>query len=337
MSLSNNALLLRCCYLFYQKQMTIQEIAERLGISRFKVSRHLKDAQKRGVVEVQFHDPNVEFERLGLQLEQGLGLKQVVVVPTPYGAAADSVRLAVGRAGVHLFSDITPETVIGITWGRTVANMVDNLPSEKLQAKRVVDLAGGFGQISSSVSARAVTLRSAEKLKAECVQLPAPTIMDSIATAKSLLGESSIRRALELAAGSDIAVTGVGPMNSDSLLFRSGFLSDADLAKLEAMHAVGSVIGRFYDINGDEVDSEFRERAIALSLDDFRKIPERIAFGAGETKVDSIVGLARGHLVTALVTDSQTATALLERVESNSDKASAAAAGATVAADQPAT
>lgn len=323
MSLSNDAIMLRCCYLFYQEQMTIQEIAERLGISRFKVSRFLKDAQKRGIVEIQFHDPNVEFERLALELEQGLGLRQVVVVPTPYEAAPDAIRVAVGRAGASLLADVTPETIVGITWGRTISYMVDSLPSERLQAKQVIDLAGGFGQISSSVSARAVTLRTAEKLKAECVQLPAPTIVGSAQTARSFLEEPSIRGPLALVASADIAITGIGPMTSDSLLCRSGFLSEADLERLRGLNAVGSVIGRFYDIDGNEVDSEFRDRAIALSLDEFRRIPERIAFGGGETKVESIIGLARGKLISVLVTDSQSATALVEYLRNGNPDATA--------------
>lgn len=303
--------MLRCCYLFYQEQMTIQQVAERLDISRFKASRYIKEAQRRGIVEVQFHDPNVEFESLALSLEQALGLREAIVVPTPYGASPDSIRLAVGRAGADLFNEINAETTIGITWGRTVAYMVDSLPGDRLRAKRVVDLAGGFGEISSSVSARAVTLRSAEKLEAECVQVPAPTIVGSVESARSFLAEGSIRRALELAAQSDIAVTGIGPLNEDSLLVKSGFLSDADLAALKAAGAVGSIIGRFYDINGREVESEFRHRAIALDLERFKAIKTRIAFAGGESKVDSLVGLARGGLVSALVTDSQTASALL--------------------------
>jgi DNA-binding transcriptional regulator LsrR (DeoR family) len=193
--------------------------------------------------------------------------------------------------------------------------MVDNLPNEKLQARMVVDLAGGFGQISSSLSARAVTLRSAEKLKAECVQLPAPTIVDSVSAARSMLNETTIRRTLELAAQAHVAVTGIGPITLESLLYQSGFVSEDEMRRLQERGAVGSIIGRFYDINGSELVSEFRDRAIALSLDAYRRIPERIALGAGDGKVQSIIGLARGQLITTLVTDSQTATTLLTEAD----------------------
>ncbi len=313
MSVSRNAEMLRCCVLYYQEQLAIQQIAERLNISRFKVSRYLKEAQGRGIVEVQIHDPNVEFEHLALRVEQALGLDEVVVVPTPFEASSESIRLAIGRAGSALFDDVTPETSVSITWGRTIAYMVDSLPGGKLNGHRVVDLAGGFGEVSSSVSSRAVTLRTAEKLNAECVQVPAPTIVGNAETARSLLAEDSIRRALDLAAESQIAVTGIGPVSKDSLIYLSGFMTDADITALRKKHgAVGSIIGRFYDIEGREVESEFKSRAIALEMDRFLSIPKRIAFAGGQAKLDSLIGVARGGLITTLVTDSQTATALLE-------------------------
>ena len=316
MSNSRNAEMLRCCVLYYQEQITISEIAARLDISRFKVSRHLKCAQQREIVKIQFHDPNIEFEHLALKVEKTLGLEKVIVVPTPYGGTNEAIRLAVGRAGVDLFDHITPDTSISITWGRTIAHMADSLPADKLVAKRIVDLAGGFGEVSSSVSARAAAFRTAEKFNAECVQVPAPTIVGNAQVAKSLLTESTICRALDLASQSEIAVTGIGPISQDSLLFESGFLTNDDIVVLsEEMGAVGSIMGRFYDINGNEVRSELQSRTIALEIDRFLKIPQRIAFAGGETKLDSLIGAARGNLITTLVTDSQTAKALVEAFE----------------------
>ncbi|MCY4060859.1 MAG: hypothetical protein OXG53_00665 [Chloroflexi bacterium] len=105
---------------------------------------------------------------------------------------------------------------------------------------------------------------------------------------------------------------GVGPTDVDSLLYRSGYVSESDFAQLKASHAVGSIFGRFYDLNGRECDTEFRERAIALTFDDLRKIPERIALTMGAHRIQAILGLLYGELITTLVTDSDTAIAVLE-------------------------
>ena len=313
MSLPKHSHLLRSCYLFYHENMTMQEIAKQLQISRFKVSRYIKEAVEKGIVQVHFHDSNIEHEKLALQLERTFPIKLAVVVPTPYRSDISAVRLAVGQAGASLLAGITPATSLSITWGRTIAHLVDNLPSDQLKARRVVDLAGGFGQVTDEISARAVTLQIASKLNAQCFQMPAPTIVENLATAHALSNEPIIRNTLELASESDIAIMGVGPTDVDSLLFRSRYVSERDFAQLKASGAVGSIFGRFYDLNGRECETEFRERAIALTFDDLRKIPQRIALTMGAHRIQAILGLMYGELITTLVTDSDTATAVLDK------------------------
>ena len=312
MSLPKHSHLLRSCYLFYHENMTMREIAKELRISRFKVSRYIKEAVEKGIVQVHFHDSHIEHEKLALQLERTFPIKLAVVVPTPYRSDISAVRLAVGQAGASLLAGIKPETSLSITWGRTIAHLVDNLPSDQLKAQRVVDLAGGFGQVTDEISARAVTLQIARKLNAQCFQLPAPTIVENIATAHALSIEPIIRNTLEIASESDIAIMGVGPTDVDSLLYRSGYVSESDFAQLKASHAVGSIFGRFYDLDGRECDTEFRDRAIALKFEDLRKIPERIALTMGAHRIQAILGLLYGELITTLVTDSDTAIAVLE-------------------------
>ena len=47
--LDKESLLLRSVYLFYNDKMNIQTIGRKLGISRFRVSRYLKEAEEKGV------------------------------------------------------------------------------------------------------------------------------------------------------------------------------------------------------------------------------------------------------------------------------------------------
>ena len=70
MSLPKESQLLRCCYLFYRENMTMQEISRQLQISRFKVSRYIKEAVEKGIVQVHFRDSSIEHEELALQLER---------------------------------------------------------------------------------------------------------------------------------------------------------------------------------------------------------------------------------------------------------------------------
>ena len=42
---------------YYLEDMTQEQIARRIGVSRSNVSRMLKDARERGVVEIRIHHP----------------------------------------------------------------------------------------------------------------------------------------------------------------------------------------------------------------------------------------------------------------------------------------
>lgn len=313
-----DALLLRCAYLFYQEDKDILEIARALEISRFRVSRYLKEAKERGIVRIELRDPSIEWEKLAIQLERALDLPRVVVLPAPYEAELDHLRLAVGEGAAMLFDEIQPDMTIAISWGRTIAQMVSAFSDRKVTAKRVVELAGGFAEVMPGVSGSAVAARFAEKLSAECVHLPAPIIVKTSATAESLLAEESIRRTLELAAGADMSIIGIAPMHPDSLMHRSASLSEKDLQALTKAQAIGSILGRFFDAEGNECATALRKRAISLPFDQYRKIKERIVLAPGTHKIPAIKALARGKLLTTLVTDSRTASKLLDSLSETS-------------------
>lgn len=71
-----------------------------------------------------------------------------------------------------------------------------------------------------------------------------------------------------------------------------------------------SILGRFFDKEGQEIDSEFKERAISIGFDEFREIPERIIVAGGWGKAECIRGLLRGGLATTVITNNITASEL---------------------------
>ena len=79
--------------------------------------------------------------------------------------------------------------------------------------------------------------------------------------------------------------------------------------------AVGDVCSRFYDAAGTPVPFPGSERLLATGLDLIRQIPTSIAVATGREKVAAIrAGAAAGYF-NQLVTDTETASALLESAE----------------------
>ena len=67
--------------LYYRDQLSQQEVAERLGVSRSTVSRMLQQARDEGIVQIEIRRPSSP-ENLSEALRAEIGLTRVVVVPT---------------------------------------------------------------------------------------------------------------------------------------------------------------------------------------------------------------------------------------------------------------
>jgi dihydroxyacetone kinase-like protein len=75
---------------------------------------------------------------------------------------------------------------------------------------------------------------------------------------------------------------------------------------------VGDMSLRFFDREGRHVASPVEDRVIALTLEQHRAIPLRIAVAGGDSKREALLAAATGGLFNILVTDSETATWLAD-------------------------
>ncbi|HET6437120.1 MAG TPA: sugar-binding domain-containing protein, partial [Anaeromyxobacter sp.] len=83
---------------------------------------------------------------------------------------------------------------------------------------------------------------------------------------------------------------------------------DAILAK----GAVADVCLRYFDAAGRPVEANLEGRVLGIELPAFLAIPRRVAVAGGPEKVPAIRGALTGRLVNVLVSDEDTARALLE-------------------------
>ncbi len=305
------SLTIRCAYLFYQEKMNIKQIGERLNISRFKVSRYLKKAEEKGYVQIKFNFPGILYETLALSLESKFGIKRVEIVPVTPEMDSETVRKAVGHKGSEILKEMEDVKSIGITWGRTIAHMVEDLPYASIHLKKINELTGGYGMINTNIQSSSLAPLLAKKTGASCFQMHAPIITSDDMIAKSILSDESLYRTIDMAKKSDAAIFGVANLTKSSMLQVSGMLSEENMEYLKNIGVIGSIIGRFMDTAGKEIDTKYKTRSIAIEWDDFMKIPERIALVGGWHKIESTKALLKGGIPTTLVLDSITATAIM--------------------------
>ena len=112
-------------------------------------------------------------------------------------------------------------------------------------------------------------------------------------------------------------------MNADFVLLAAEDMSDRNcivkygLTELETKSirntdAVGNVLGRFMDINGNEIQHSVNSRVAGVGLDELNNIPNKILTAAGVHKIDIILAAIRRNLVDMLITDDITAELLLK-------------------------
>ena len=127
------------------------------------------------------------------------------------------------------------------------------------------------------------------------------------------MNDISVREAISSGKECDIALLGVGSTKPEYCsLFQGNHITDKDLVRIANSNAVGDVSGYYFDTDGNQTDVDFHKRIIGIDLDDLLNIPIRLGVAGNEEKAEAILGAIRGGYINFLITDSITATRILE-------------------------
>jgi DNA-binding transcriptional regulator LsrR (DeoR family) len=315
--LDRKRLLYKIAKAYYEDGLTQEQIGERVGLSRIKVSRLLHQARETRIVQITVVPPQASNADLERRLEARYGLDEAVVV-SPSSQDAQTVVRELGPAAADcLVRCLRGDEVLGLTWGTTMLSVVEALPAQSWPRMHIVQMLGGLGQPDAEVYGADLARRVAASFGAKLRLVPAPGIVSSKMVRDALLADRQISSTLELGASADIALVGIGRPVPGSVVMRSGILDEAELADLEARGAVGDIALRFFDADGLPVEHEICERIIGLDLHEIRAIPRVIGIAGGAEKYVVIRGALRGELVDVLVTDEANAIRLVEGREEN--------------------
>lgn len=305
-------LMLKAAQLYYHDALTQDRIARALGISRFKVSRLIKEARERGFVQVRIVGPQSRCPELEAHLVHFFPLREAIVVPVMADIPA-AIRSATAQAAAEtVIQKLKDNCALGIAWGRTLFEVLDFLKPKHITGVRVVQLLGGLGRISNGIYPVELVARAADILGGSCHFLHAPAVVESNTLRDALVNTVPVKTSLEMCKTLDVAIIGVGTLDSDSPLIQSTELLGGDALKaLKGIGAVGEICGQFYDADGETCRTEVNDRIIGLGLVDLRKLPCVIGVAGGRNKVPAILGALRAGIFHTLVTDEFTANALL--------------------------
>lgn len=312
---SDRKLMAKVCHAYYRQQRTQAQIGQQLGLSRQKVGRLLKEALHSGLVRIHIASGFQHTAELEERIERRFGLKTAIVV-SPGGELSDGElkQVVAQEAAEYLRELIRDGDAVGVGWGSTTFELVNQFRPLALPGCHVVQVTGGNKRVSPQFGCHEVTRLLAEKLGVEPVLLHAPGIVDHPRTREVLLQESSIAETFAWFGRLRIAVVGIGSLvpAPSSMLLASGYVDDAELEALHGAGAVGDVFSYFIDDGGQPVQAAFNERLITMGRADVRRIPFAIGVATGAVKARTVAAAVRGGYVNVLIIDEALATALLQ-------------------------
>lgn len=313
MSEDKLSLLAKVASLYYEKNLTQAEIAQRLNISRPQVSRLLAEGRQEGVVEIIIHHPAAKAAPLEQELLERFSLKEIKILTSGHlGYAQLAERLGV-LAARHMEERLQDGMILGISWNTGVYQVVNALRAARQKKVTVIQLTGAVGSINPLIDGPDLTRWLAQTLGGQYKYLPAPLLVESAATREALLQDRSIRESLALLDQMDIALLGIGSLSPAlSSLLSAGYITDAELREIIRQGGVGDICSYHYDRHGNVLPLELHQRLIGVSLETLRKTSYVIGVGGGIDKASAVMGALNLGVIDCLVTDEIAARAVLK-------------------------
>lgn len=297
--------------LYYEQNLSQQEISKILGCSHSTTSRLLSDARELGVVEFRIRRRVDHVPELAIELRRRFGLRDAVVVPG--GSGLETAYRNVGMAAAEFLAGVVENGMkVGVTWGRTLAEALRVMEPQKFEGVQVVQISGSLGPSGADDDGPKSAIRLAELLNASCHLIPAPAVADSEEARDLIARQPQIRRALDHAADVDVMMQGIGSLSPGmSSLERAKYITDDERRAALAAGAVGHVFARMIDIDGREV-SDYSRRVIGMPLSGMRRALWSIGISASIEKAPAILGALRGRYFNAVVVEEASAREILK-------------------------
>ncbi|WP_313134469.1 sugar-binding transcriptional regulator [Anaerocolumna sp.] len=297
-------LMAKVAWYYYMEDMTQQNIAEHLGMSRMRVIKLLEKARKTGIVQFQIRSNQNKKLDLERELVQKFNLKDTYIVPTNPNKEEINETIAKGAA-MYIGNRITDNSFINFGYGDTPSRTLNHLASNVDCAVSYVSLTGGVHYYLPNAQSSIFS--------AKLYLMPSPLIASSQEMAEAIKNEASIQEISNMTKLASMTIVGIGAMNDNATIIKSGILSPNDFLLLGMKGAVGDILSHFIDKDGNLIENEYESRLISTSLPTIRELDNVIGVAAGENKITAIRAALKGGYIDVLITDEDTARNLVEQ------------------------
>ena len=300
---------------YYIEGKSQQAIAKEFEISRPAVSLLLKQCRDEGIVEIRIKDESYFSIALAEKLRNMFSLQQVFVTPSDTDYVTTLSRTG-GKAVSVLSSMLKDGIKIGISWGTTLYQMVNQMERTEILDAHIVQLMGGLGASDPSYDGPELARALARVVNGKYYPLYAPVMVKTEELKNMLIEEPSISDTLKKASSLDIALVGLSSdIPERSALVLAGYLSSEDAREIYDQGARGHICGYHYDEEGNILDIPVNKRIVGIGVEEYKKIPVKIGVACGKEKAHAIHAAVKGGLINILITDEVAALQILNSLD----------------------
>ena len=240
------------------------------------------------------------------QIEKRLNIKKAIIVPG--NANEDPMVLReIGKfTSAYLKSLLRPNTVIGVTGGRTMATIAEEMAEESTKRMNVtvIPARGGLGK-DVEKQANTIAASLAKKLGGSYKLLHMPDhISKDIFT--SLYEDPHIRDTMDYIQKIEVLLFGIG--RADKMASRRG-LSQDKIEGLIQHSAVAEAFGYYFNKNGEIVEEI---STIGVSLNHYKELKHIIGAATGVEKAEAVMAISKLNTNMVLVIDEGLAIEILK-------------------------
>lgn len=242
-------------------------------------------------------------------IQTNFKLKKVIIVPGDCDVDK-TVMNEIGRAAAnYLKSILNNNSVIAITGGSTIKQVVDNMSKiTNIRNVLVVPARGGMGA-NVETQANTLSARLAKKVGGNYKLLHVPDNLSDEAI-NTIIKEKSIQEVLEYIYNADILLYGIG--RACKMARRRG-LNASKIKEIKDRGGLGEAFGYYFDKHGNIV---YSTPSIGIKNSRIHKINTLIAVAGGSSKAEAILSTEINNYNSVLVTDEGAAKKLVSFIES---------------------
>ena len=283
--------------LYYLENLTQNEIAKELNMSRPSISKMLNEAKESGIVTISINSPFSEGEVLLERIIEKYNLKSGEIISDKGENIPNDESLY--RVGIEfLCKNLNGVKNFGLGWGNLIEELLVHLDEGKISnlKGKIVPLIGNINLPFRGYHANELVRIFSEKTKITPLYLFSPACLTSLQeqeVIKNLENYQDIEKHWENLECALIEICSHPTVPDMATAVRFG-------KKLNEEKAVGNILAYYYDKNGKIIEGE-NDFTIQVPLEKLKKVKKVIGIVSSKTNKNAVIGALNLGIFTHIV------------------------------------